>query len=103
MKSENKSGALKDEMALKIQLACDELSKIVRMKNKKYGNSVHSTIDKYGDATILIRLTDKLKRLEAILLNGETSLDDERLIDTFLDLAGYSILGKIYYEEKGEN
>lgn len=68
-------------------------------KNKKYKNSFHNTMDKYGQSTLLIRLSDKLQRLESLLLDGESELDDESLLDTLLDLAGYAVLGRIYFEE----
>ncbi len=75
------------------------LHRVLKEKNLKYKNSVVKTIDKYGDATIPIRLSDKLARLEAFLLEGKDALNDENLLDTLLDIAGYAILGRIYYTE----
>jgi hypothetical protein len=44
-------------------------------------------------------MTDKISRI-ANLINKENAVKDERITDTLLDLAVYSILFKIYLETK---
>jgi len=69
----------------------------ILIKNKRYGNSFHQTIEEYGIVALLIRLTDKLNRLKTAYKHHES------LEDTLLDIAGYAILGLIEIENtKGE-
>jgi len=64
----------------------------ILIKNKRYGNSFHQTIEEYGIVALLIRLTDKLNRLKTAYKHHES------LEDTLLDIAGYAILGLIEIE-----
>lgn len=69
-------------------------------KNHDYGNSVHKTYEEFGLTSFLVRLSDKLNRL--ITLNKvEAQVKDEKIEDTLLDLANYSILALIELK-KGE-
>lgn len=71
---------------------CDQLHGMYAEKNADYGDSFSKTRAKYGDA-ILIRLTDKLNRLEELLLSGRTPcVVNESIDDTLADLANYCIL-----------
>ena len=87
-------------MEEKINEACNQLSRVLKEKNKKYGNSFFITADEYGNTVLLLRIQDKLSRLKQILINNEKSTKDESPLDTLLDLAGYAILAKIYLEVK---
>lgn len=69
----------------------DYIHNLYITKNKNYGTSVHDTYMKYGMASYLIRLEDKLNRARTIITQN-TDVDDERLEDTLLDLANYAIL-----------
>ena len=71
---------------------CDELSKIYEAKNKDYGDSFTKSFDKFGMVMPLIRLEDKLNRLESLVINGEARVRDESMIDTLIDLANYAIM-----------
>ena len=64
----------------------------ILIKNKRYGNSFHQTIEEYGIVALLIRLTDKLNRLKTAYQYHES------MEDTLLDIAGYAILGLIEIE-----
>ncbi len=64
----------------------------ILIKNKRYGNSFHQTIEEYGIVALLIRLTDKLNRLKTAYKYHES------MEDTLLDIAGYAILGLIELE-----
>lgn len=48
---------------------------------------------------VVVRLTDKLARLQGFAKTGELKVADESIIDTFKDMAVYSLLGLILYEE----
>jgi hypothetical protein len=48
---------------------------------------------------ILVRITDKIARLQSFARKGKYLVDDEKIEDTLKDLATYSILCLIVYEE----
>lgn len=86
-------------MEMKINEACNDLARILKEKNKKYGNSFFKTADEYGNAVLLLRIQDKLNRLKQLLILKD-NCGDESVEDTFLDLAGYALLSKIYIKNK---
>lgn len=68
-----------------------ELNNIYRLKNNDYGDSFKAVRDKYNNA-ILIRLNDKLNRLETLMLGKEQKVNNESIEDTLKDLANYAIM-----------
>lgn len=80
----------------------DTMFNLYKAKNSDYGNSVHRTYEEFGLTSFLVRLSDKLNR--AITLSKKEALvQDEKIQDTLLDLANYSILALIELEkDKGE-
>lgn len=54
------------------------------------------------DAGMLVRITDKIARLSN-LLTQENNVKDEKMEDTLLDLAAYSIIMYIYVKHEQEN
>jgi hypothetical protein len=69
----------------------DEMHSLYLAKNGDYGNSIHDTYEKYGMISFLVRMEDKMNRLRT-LLNKEAKVKDERIEDTLMDLANYSVL-----------
>lgn len=51
---------------------------------------------------IIVRLTDKFTRI-INLLTQEAKVKDEAITDTLIDMAVYSIILKIYIEQKNDN
>ncbi len=49
---------------------------------------------------VLLRIQDKVSRLETFSLFGNFKVEDEKVEDTLLDLATYSILFLILYRNK---
>lgn len=91
------------ETESKINGTCNELAKVLKEKNKKYGDSFSKTADEYGNAVLLLRIQDKLNRLKQLLILKDSCYDfKESVEDTFLDLAGYAVLSKIYLENKNK-
>nr|DAK01918.1 MAG TPA: Nucleotide modification associated domain 1 [Caudoviricetes sp.] len=70
---------------------CKELFETYKAKNADYGDSFAQVRDKYPNA-ILIRLNDKLNRLETLMNGAEQHVNDESVKDTLLDLANYCIM-----------
>jgi len=76
-------GACREE-ALKI-------ADIVISKQHDYG---HDNILGFGDKGIVVRLWDKISRLKNLIYNVDgSSPKHESIQDTFIDVAGYAIIG----------
>lgn len=82
----------KPHMHYKIANVCEETKTILIKKNTDYGNSFETTLNKYGDVALLLRLEDKMNRLQALFKNKEQLVNDESFDDTVQDLAGYCLL-----------
>ncbi len=68
-----------------------ELEEIYRTKNHDYGDSFAIMIRKFGLKSTVMRLWDKLMRLET-LCDKEQKLMDESIEDTLKDIANYAIM-----------
>lgn len=77
--------------ANRIRAACSELADLLVRKNHDYGDSFAQQYAKYGLMSALIRMDDKMRRLET-LQGGEQSLVSESVDDSLQDLAGYAVL-----------
>ena len=60
-------------------------------KNKAYGNSFDRSVERWGYTAALVRMEDKMNRLEQLLV-GNAEANDEAAEDTALDLANYSVM-----------
>jgi ElaB/YqjD/DUF883 family membrane-anchored ribosome-binding protein len=88
---------------------CATLAELLKKKNDDYGDSYQKLREKYGGVAFLIRISDKLSRLESLAFSGsEPKVHDEKVRDTIQDIAGYCILELDYldshkqdYEELG--
>lgn len=61
---------------------------VLKEKERMYGKA---NLHKFGSTGIIIRMSDKLSRIENIVLNQRSSTPDETLTDTLIDLIGYTI------------
>ena len=70
---------------------------LYKRKNSDYGNSVAKTFDEYGLVSFLVRIEDKLNRVATLTKKSTTEqqVKDEKIEDTLLDLANYSIMALI--------
>jgi len=57
-------------------------------KNKDYGKAY----EKYGTIGVLVRINDKISRLQTITKNEICLVNDESLKDTLIDLHNYSAI-----------
>lgn len=76
---------------------CQEVIQIVLSKNNDYGDAWQ----KQGIAGVMVRLSDKLCRVESLSDGREVLIADEKLQDTLIDAIGYSILGLLYLNNDG--
>ena len=70
---------------------CENLNDTYKAKNADYGDSFSELRQEFPEA-ILIRLTDKLKRLKTLMQGADQQVVDESIEDTLLDLANYAIM-----------
>lgn len=68
-------------------------------KNHDYGNSFDLSLDKRGLVAALVRMEDKMNRLDT-LVDKEGLVKDESIADTFLDLANYCIMTVMWMNNK---
>lgn len=71
-------------------------------KNQDYGNSFEKSLDKFGLIASVIRLNDKMNRIES-LSRTEAKVVDESIEDTLLDLANYSVMTIIWLRKNRAN
>ena len=69
----------------------NEMVNLYERKNSDYGNSIHDTYMKYGAVSYLVRMEDKINRVRSLTQNNNQKVD-EKIKDTLVDLANYSIL-----------
>lgn len=87
----------------------EEMNRIHEAKNQDYaGHTIDpfanfKMVEHYNIATVeqglFTRLSDKFSRV-ATLLKQQGVVEDEKIVDTLIDLANYSIILKCYLEEK---
>lgn len=90
---------------------CDKLTKIMESKNHDYAGfdgedpfANFKLVEKIGIASteqgFLTRMSDKLSRINSFVKQGVLNVKDEKIEDTLLDLANYSILMAGYIKSK---
>lgn len=91
--------------------SCDKLVEITKSKNHDYAGfsdadpfANFKLVEKMGVATveqgILTRMLDKVSRVNSFLKQGMLNVSDEKIEDTLLDLANYSIILSGYMKSK---
>lgn len=62
-------------------------------KNSDYGNSFEESLDKHGIVASVVRMGDKMNRLEALTDDAKTQqVGSESLLDTLEDLSNYAAM-----------
>jgi hypothetical protein len=65
-----------------------EAKELFSKKNQDYGDAFAN----YGPIGVLVRIGDKLQRLQSISSSGITLVQDERLRDSLIDLHNYAAM-----------
>lgn len=82
---------------------CERLNSIYVSKNKDYGNSFGRQYKRHGILSSVIRLDDKMNRLNEITKPDVIiEVEDETIEDTLLDLANYAIMTIMELEGRDE-
>lgn len=81
----------------KFEQITNEMLDLYQRKQADYGNSVAKTFDEWGLVSFLVRMEDKLNRVTTLTKKSSTEqqVKDEKIEDTLLDLANYSIMALI--------
>ena len=66
--------------------ALAEVAEVMRERGAKYGPG---NIAEFGELGVLVRLSDKFARLK----NQSKDFADESIIDTYMDIIGYALIG----------
>ncbi|QNR70187.1 DUF1599 domain-containing protein [Paenibacillus peoriae] len=85
----------------RIEEICNEVESLLKRKNHDYGNSFSIQFEKYGILSALIRMDDKMRRLEN-LVQGSKAKVEESIEDTLLDQIGYGILALVELRKQKE-
>lgn len=80
----------------------NSLTKIYQAKNQDYGNSFEKSLYKFGLVASIIRLSDKMNRIES-LSQTKAKVESESIEDTLLDLANYAIMTVIWLRKNRIN
>lgn len=72
-----------------VQYGASVIKEILVRKQKDYG---HENINRFGRVGLLVRVHDKIARLENLVRRG-TSPENESLQDNFKDVIGYCAIG----------
>ena len=80
----------------------EKLTKVYVAKNKDYGDSFTRSLDKRGIVASIVRMEDKMNRIDS-LHDKPTTEVDESLVDSLEDLANYAIMTAIWLEKQVED
>jgi hypothetical protein len=72
---------------------------LFKKKNQDYGDA----FAEYGIVGVLVRMGDKIKRLQSISNNKIALVDDEKMRDTLIDLHNYAAMAIMLLDEKKED
>jgi hypothetical protein len=82
-----------------LQTVQNEALELFSKKNQDYGDAFAT----YGTIGVLVRLGDKIHRLQSITSKGINLIEDEKLRDTLIDLHNYAGMAVMLMDEKDEN
>jgi hypothetical protein len=72
-----------------------EAKELFEKKNADYGDAFATS----GTVGVLVRIGDKIQRLQSISNRGIQLVDDEKLRDTLIDLHNYAAMGIMLLDE----
>lgn len=75
------------------------MAKTYAAKNHDYGNSFEQSCNKFGIIASVVRLGDKMNRIESLAIK-KAEVKDESIKDTLLDLANYAIMTVMWLNQQ---
>ena len=82
-----------------LEIVQNEARNLFSKKNADYGDAFAT----YGPIGVLVRLGDKIQRLQSISKTQVTMVKDEKMRDTLMDLHNYAAMAIMLLDEKNEN
>ena len=82
----------------KMQKVQDEGLELFKKKNADYGDAFAN----YGAIAVLVRMGDKIQRLQTITSKNISLVNDEKIRDTLIDLHNYSAMAIMLLDENKE-
>ena len=92
------SGTISSRVS-QMQLIQSEGLELFKRKNQDYGDAFAN----YGVVGVLVRMGDKIARLQSISTKSVSLVDTESLRDTLIDLHNYSAMAIMLLDENNEN
>ena len=77
----------------------EEAKSLFKRKNADYGDAFAD----YGTVGVLVRMGDKIRRLQSISNRGINLVKDESLRDTLIDLHNYAAMAIMLLDEKNDS
>lgn len=74
------------------------MAKTYAAKNHDYSNSFEQSCNKFGIIAAIVRMGDKMNRLESLAVK-RAEVKDESIKDTLLDLASYSVMTLMWLDK----
>lgn len=77
----------------------EAMAKTYEAKNHDYGNSFDDGCNKFGFVASVVRMNDKINRINTLYNHSEIAKVNEKIEDTLLDLANYCIMSVMWLKE----
>ena len=97
METVNNSGKTPDRVK-QMETVHKEGLELFKKKNADYGDAFAN----YGAIGVLVRMGDKIQRLQSITSKNISLVNDEKIRDTLIDLHNYSAMAIMLLDENKE-
>ena len=85
-----------EDRVKQLQNVQDEGRELFKKKNQDYGDAFAT----YGTVGVLVRMGDKIQRLQSITSKGINLVEDEKIRDTLIDLHNYAAMAVMLLDER---
>jgi len=69
-------------------------------KNADYGDSFNKSLEKFGEVAHKVRAFDKVNRILNLADGKKANVEDEDMRQTLLDLFNYTVMTKMFFEDR---
>lgn len=80
----------------------EQMNDVFSKKRRDYGQTTSETFAKFGPISMLVRMHDKMGRLDNLLGKGQQNFVSESIEDTLLDLANYALITILELRKRDE-
>lgn len=88
-----------NKSAYEFKKLTDKMYETYVRKNHDYGNSFDKSLDRFGLVASVVRIGDKMNRVES-LVQKKAMVQDESIRDTLLDMANYAIMTVMWMDNQ---